>query len=249
MTDPTTYIAALALSMARTSTAMATLPFASRSWAGSFVIVPMALAVAIVMPAPLTAVPSAPKMVLLVVKEAAVGLALGLLIARAFHVVAAAGALLDQQAGYTFGAALNPTSNTTSGPLETLFTSLLILMLFSGGGAFTLAKGLLITFESWPVLDLRPFQGWQLDDLRDHLLGVHGQLMYELALQLAGPGVAMLLVADVSLMVAARYAQQLSPFSISLATKALVIALILGWLVHGQAGSWSALLDAVVPVP
>lgn len=249
MTDPLVYIASLTLGMARVSMALAMLPFASRSWAGTYVIMPMALAVAILVPAQLDAVPSAPKMALLILKEAAVGFGLGLLIARPFHVVASAGALLDQQAGYTFGATLNPTVNTTSGPIQTLYTSLLTLMLFSDQGAFTLSKGLVASFEGWPMLAMVPLQGAALGDLTDGLLGSQGQLMLELALRLAGPAVALLLLADVSLMVAARYAQQLSPFSISLAMKAMVIAVILTGMMQGQAGEWAKLLAAGIPVP
>lgn len=249
MNDPLVYVASLALSMARVTVAVAALPFAARNWAGTYVILPIALAVAILVPAPLSALPSGPKMVLLIIKEAAVGLAVGMLIARVFHAVAASGALLDQQAGYTFGATLNPTVNTTTGPIESLYISLLTLMLFTDTGAFALAKGLAMTYEGWPVLAMTPVLGWSLDDLSDHLLGPQGQLMYELALRLAAPAMALLLVADVSLMVASRYAQQLNPFSISLALKAMLVVLVLGWMVKGQMAHWGQLLDAVVPVP
>lgn len=249
MDDPMVYICSLALGMARVSMALGTLPFASRNWAGMPVILPMALAVAILVPAPLSSVPTAPQMILLIAKEAAVGLALGMLISRVFLAVAASGALLDQQAGYTFGATLNPTANMTTGPIESLYISLLTLMLFSDAGASTLGKGVAASFVGWPALDMLPAHGWSLNDLSENLLGTQGQLMYELVMRLAGPAIALLLLSDVTLVVASRYAQQLNPFTISLALKAFVMCLILGWMVKGQAGEWMRMLDAAVPLP
>lgn len=249
MNDPTVYVASLVLTMARATAAIAALPFASRNWAGTHVIMPMALAVAILVPAPLIELPSGPRMIVLVAKEAAVGLAMGLLIARVFHVVAASGALLDQQAGYTFGATLNPTVNMTTGPIEALFSALLTLMLFSEAGAFTLAKGMAMTYQAWPALSVVPAHGWNMDVAGQALLGSSVQLMHELALRLAAPAMALLLMADVSLMVASRYAQQLNPFSISLALKALALTLLLAWMMPGHVVQWRDMLDAAIPVP
>jgi len=249
MNDPTLHIASLVLAMARASAVLAALPFASRTWAGTYVIMPMALAVALLVPAPLTELPSGPRMLLLVAKEAAVGLAVGLVIARVFHIVAASGALLDQQAGYTFGATLNPTVNMTTGPIETLFSTTLTLMLFSNAGAFTLAKTIALTFQGWPALSLLPLEGGGAELFDPQLLGATVQLMHELALRLAAPAMALLLMADISLMVASRYAQQLNPFSISLALKALAMTLLLAWMLPRSLPQWRALLDTAVPVP
>jgi type III secretory pathway component EscT len=242
-------IAAVALSMGRVIAAFAMLPFASREWAGRRVTLPMALAVGLLVPTPLSALPGTPVLILLAVKEAVVGAGLGLLIARVFFVVGATGAVLDQQAGYTFGATLNPTLNTTTGPIESIFMAVLTLMLFDGSGAFVFAKALAGTYGAWPVLSLAPPRAGVLDSLLDHVAGGQAQVLAELVMRLAAPAMALLLLADISMVVAARYAQQLQPFSIALALKALVMALLFGWMLRGQLGEWAKLIRVMVPAP
>jgi type III secretory pathway component EscT len=237
-----------ALSMVRVGVALSVLPLGHKSSAGKHFTMPMSLAIALCVPAPVVDAVQPVSVALLAIKEGFLGAALGFLLSRIFFVVGGAGAILDQQAGYTVGSTFNPTFGTTAGPIETIFTALLTLMLVDGNGGFVAAKALAATYDIWPVARWLPPGSQSLQEFATHLLSDQAQLLLEMTVRIVAPMAALLLLADICTAIAGRYAQQLNPFSISLALKAFVVAVILGVMMRSQAGVWWRMLKTLTIV-
>ncbi|GLQ99610.1 EscT/YscT/HrcT family type III secretion system export apparatus protein [Dyella mobilis] len=237
-----------ALSMVRVGVALSILPLGKKSSAGKHFTMPMALAVALCVPAPVVEVAQPLSVGLLAIKEGFLGAALGFMLSRVFFVVGGAGAVLDQQAGYTVGSTFNPTFGTTAGPIETIFTALLTLMLVDGHGGFAAAKALAATYDIWPVAQWLPPGDRSLQDFVTHVVSNQTQLLLEMAMRIVAPMAAMLLLADICTAIAGRYAQQMNPFSISLALKAFVVAVIIGVTLRSQAPQWLRVIKTLTAV-
>ncbi|MEX1830046.1 EscT/YscT/HrcT family type III secretion system export apparatus protein [Luteibacter sp. CQ10] len=229
----------IGLHVVRPVVALSWLPVAASSSVGRRFTVPLALAVAMCV-APMQPAGVTPaSLVLLALKEAAVGFGAGLLVSRVFVAVGAAGAWLDQQAGYTAGASFNPTFGAATGPLESIFGNLLMLSLVQGGAVMLAVKGMIATYEAWPVGSWAP-EAARVREWLGSLVETQGQWVLEVALRVASPLFALLLLADVCVAVAARHAQQLNPFSLSLAIKAAVAMI---GLVAMSAYPWADILE------
>lgn len=168
---------------------------------------------------------NAPHLALILGKELLLGIVIGFLLARLFILVGAAGAIIDQQAGYTLGNVFDPALGREMGPVETLLSRLLILMTLAGGGALLFGLLVLRSYEVWPLF---AFPSWEHGyTLLEKTLADAVVAMVEATAQLAMPIVAVLLFAEAGLAILGRYAQQLNPFSISLAVKAALLMLVL----------------------
>lgn len=224
-------VLAVAVASIRPLLAFSILPFGGQGMMKTAFAMPAALAVAVLVAPTLGPLPMNGVLGLLVMKEALLGALIGFGMSRVFLAVLMAGALIDQHAGYTFGNTLNPSLGLSTGPVENLFSAVYTLMLFSHDGARDLFTGVAGTYGLWPVVSLTPGPWAGMDAIA---LGDHLQSLSELVIRLVGPAVALLLAADVCVAIAARYAQQLNVFSISLAMKALVACVMLGFMLRAQ---------------
>lgn len=207
------------------------LPFGTDAATGRFFRVPFSLAIALCVHPFLSPLPEggAP-LALLLGKEVLLGIVIGLLLARLFILVGAAGAIIDQQAGYTLGNVFDPALGREMGPIETLLSRLLILVTLAGGGSLLLGLLVLRSYELWPLLS---FPSWELGyTFLEITLADAVVKMLEATAQLAMPIVTILLFTEAGLAVLGRYAQQLNPFSISLAAKAALLMLVLYSVQH-----------------
>jgi type III secretory pathway component EscT len=226
----------------RAGVALAWLPIGSSGAAARRMSGPLAVAIAMCAPWHELAALKGLAFLPLILKEAMVGLGLGFVMSRIFVVVASAGAMLDQQAGYTMGAAYNPTFGASTGPIESIFNNLLVLSLIQAGGVLLVVKAVLASYATWPVDTWIP-EDVRLVDLLHRLLGQAGQQMLEGALTVAAPVLVLLLLADICVAIAARYAQQLNPFSLAMAVKGIVA---LGALVAMASYPWADVLRSAV---
>jgi type III secretory pathway component EscT len=224
-------VLSVAVASVRPLAAFSVLPFAGEGSMKAIFAMPSALAVAALVAPTLGPLPSGGAVGLLVAKEALLGASIGFGLSRVFLAVLMAGALIDQHAGYTFGNTLNPGLGIATGPVENLFAAVYTLLLFGDDAARELFTGIAGTYGWWPVTSLLP-EPWAGVDAT--VLAGHVQQLAELVIRLAGPAIGLLLAADVCVAIAARYAQQLNVFSISLALKALVASLMLGYLLRAQ---------------
>ena len=212
----TGYLEGFAFCAIRPAVALLLMPFGQRGSLGIMLRLPMLLALAMVpqqigWPAPL--LPA-------ICVEAATGAALGLLLGTIFHAAAAAGAILDQQGGYTSAAIYDPHFQQEAALFETLFSQFAALTLFTGPGLPLLFGFFTDAWVLWPP------GRWRLDlsDVFQHiaLRDLAGSLAE--GVRLASPLLGLALLVDVAFGLMSRHAKRLNPFATARTVKALILS-------------------------
>ncbi|HTV87280.1 MAG TPA: flagellar biosynthetic protein FliR [Dyella sp.] len=237
----------LALAMTRALCMIVTIPLGGSGPSGRMFVTPLAIAVGLCVCQAYT-LPHVPSVALyaLALKEAALGVGLGWMVSRLFFVVGAAGALMDQLAGYTMGQLFNPSLGRSTGPIESLYSLLLVMILMTAGGGFYFAKMILATYQVWPIAQWLPaaptaaFMHTLLTQGLDQLI--------DFAIQMAMPIMAMLMFADICIALMARYASEFNPLSSSMAIKAFLVSLMLLASLLGQLGYMQHLMRVLTRV-
>lgn len=211
-------LAGFAFCMIRPSVALSLIPFGNDGALGVALRVPLVLMFAS-FPA-LSAWP--PDLLRAGATEALIGLALGLLLGIVFHTAAAAGAILDQQGGYTIGAVYDPNFQQESSLFETLFTQFAALTFFTGHGLVALSGFFVDAWVLWPPGGSGPHGG--LERIFGALAETRLPAAFVDGLQLAAPLLGLMLIADVSLGLASRHARRLNPFSTARSVKAMLLS-------------------------
>ena len=127
------------------------------------------------------------------VTEVIIGAALGFVVQVLFTAVQMAGVLIDLTGGFSLQPAYDPLSMTTSSSVGRLHYLLATTLLFTSGGHLLIVRGFATSYEGMPVGGSVPTE--QLAQVLITALS----LMFLAALQIAGPMVAVLLLADVAL--------------------------------------------------
>lgn len=156
--------------------------------------------------------------------EIVTGAALGFLVYLVFAAVQSAGSLVDLFAGFQMASAFDPQGMINGAQFTRLFQMTAMVLLFASDGYQLVIGGLTRTFSALPLggtLDLtRPAQAM--------ITATTG--MFLAALQIAGPLVVVLFLADVGLGLLTRVAPALNAFSLGFPLK-IFITLTLGGLV------------------
>ncbi len=154
--------------------------------------------------------------------EALIGLMLGLLLGIVFHTAAAAGAILDQQSGYSIGAVYDPNFQQESSLFETLFTQFATLTFFTGNGLVAMCGFFTDAWALWPPGTLR-HDSW----IRLAQTLAETRLAWALmqGLHLAAPLLGLMLIVDISMGLASRHARRLNPFATARALKIMILPL------------------------
>jgi type III secretion protein T len=220
-----------AFCMVRPSVALAMVPVASSGPTAGALRMPFALAMAM-----LPALPAAPQPLFgALLAEVLMGLVLGLLLAVPSMVAQGAGALLDQQSGYTVASVFDPTTSREAAPLEILFGQLAVLVLFTLPGSLVVAGCIVESWELWPPGSSGDVTGW-MRRYAEHDAAAH----LADALSLAAPLLGLLLLAETALGLQSRYARQISPFTTALPVK---IALLMATLAFSLRHDFAYLRD------
>lgn len=205
-----------AFCMIRPGAALALIPFGNDGALGAALRVPLVLMFAI-LPG-YAALP--PDLLGASFAEALIGLAMGLSLGIVFHTASAAGAILDQQGGYSIAAVYDPNFQQEVALFETLFSQLAVLTFFTGQGLITLSGFFMDAWSLWPPGG--PYPGF--GQLFGRLAEAHMPSAFAQAVQLAAPLLFLTVMADVSLGLASRHAKRLNPFSIARTVKAMVLS-------------------------
>jgi type III secretory pathway component EscT len=234
MSDPLDVALGLLFASLRTALIVSFLPIGKKASAGRAFTLPFSLAVGLCMQsvAPVQVTPSG-QWVLLGLKEIVLGAVLGFMVSRMFLVMGTAGALMDQQAGYTVGALFNPNMGRTAGPIETIYTLLLIYLLMTASGGFYFPKVIMATYAVWPITAFTPPMH-SIQGFIDSALGSGLDQLVNMCMQVAMPMLAMLMFADMCVGMFSRYAPEFSPLSASMATKAFLVVLMLAVTLASQ---------------
>lgn len=153
--------------------------------------------------------------------EAVVGAGLGILVSLIFSAVQSAGRFIDLLGGFELGQAFDPMTMTSGGPFGRLYQLIAVVLLFVSDGYQLVVGGLARSFDALPlgaVLDLGA--------LAERLTGALGQ-MFLAAIQVAGPLIAVLFLADVGLGLVTRVAPALNAFVLGFPLK-ILLTLTLG---------------------
>lgn len=169
--------------------------------------------------------------VLFILKEMFIGGLIGYAMGMVLWTLTAVGELLDVQAGYTNADIFDPFGNHGAGPLSVLMSQLGVLLFVGFGGLQVFLQLLYESLLLWPPTSFMPDL---TNALRDFAVATAGSLL-EVAVRLAAPVIAALLVVELGIGLVNRAAPQLNAFYFSMPIKAvtglLVLALLLTHLV------------------
>ncbi|UOQ47862.1 flagellar type III secretion system protein FliR [Gracilibacillus caseinilyticus] len=152
---------------------------------------------------------------LLVMKEAVVGLLMGLLAYIIMAAIQIAGGFIDFQMGFAIANVVDPQTGAQSPLIGQYFYTIAILFLLTVDGHHLLLSGLMYSYEELPLDQMMQFSNIDL------ILQTFSK-MFLMAFQLALPIVGCLFLVDVALGIIARTVPQLNVFVVGLPLKILV---------------------------
>ncbi|GAA3666047.1 flagellar biosynthetic protein FliR [Microbacterium marinilacus] len=156
------------------------------------------------------------------VLQVATGALLGFLVLAVFSAVQAAGNLIDTFGGFQLAQAFDPQSMVNGAQFTRLFQLTAVVLLFASNGYQLVIAGLARSFAAVPVDGvLRISQPAEL------LVDVVGQMMLA-AVQIAGPLILVLFLADVGLGLVTRVAPALNAFALGFPLKIMLTLLLAG---------------------
>lgn len=170
------------------------------------------------------------------VMQLVIGSLLGFLVLMVFAAVQSAGNLVDLFAGFQMSQAYDPQMNLNGAQMTRLMQMTALGLLFVSGGAELVLGGLFRTFDALPVT------GMLDQSAGDRLLPGLGA-MFLAAVQIAGPMVIVLFLADVGLGLLTRVAPALNAFQLGYPLKILITLLAGGVLFLGLPRVMAALTE------
>lgn len=169
------------------------------------------------------------------VLQAVVGLALGFVVRLVFAAIESAGAALDLFGGFQLATAFDPMSMTGGAQFARLYQFLALALLVASDGHHVVLGGLVRSFEALP-LGTAPDAAAVAGTVTE---GVTGMLVA--ALQIAGPLLVVLFLADVGLGLLTRVAPALNAFALGFPAKILLTVSLAGVALLTLPGVVSAL--------
>lgn len=165
-----------------------------------------------------SAVPVDYNYVLLLAKEAMVGLLIGLLAYIILSAVQIAGGFIDFQMGFAIANVIDPQTGAQSPLIGQYFYIIALLFLLSVDGHHLLIDGIFYSYQMIPVEAFIPFQD---GNIAEFIIQTFNQ-MFIIAFQMAIPIVGCLFLVDVALGIIARTVPQLNVFVVGLPLKIFV---------------------------
>ncbi|GIF43657.1 flagellar biosynthetic protein FliR [Actinoplanes xinjiangensis] len=169
-----------------------------------------------------------------------VGAALGFFTALLFAAVQAAGDLLDLFSGFTLAAAYDPFSQSSSSIFGRFYNLVALTLLFAGDGHLMIMRGFLQSFRTLP-LDA----SFSTETFSRLLLQGTGE-MFVAAVQIAGPLIAVLFLADVALGLLNRVAPALNAFQLGFPIKIFLVVTLSGIAIAMLPGALDTLVEKAV---
>jgi flagellar biosynthetic protein FliR len=156
------------------------------------------------------------------VTELVIGAALGFLVQVLFTAVQMAGDIIDVAGGFSLQPAYDPLAMTMNATIGRLHYLLAITLLFTSGGHLMLVRGLVTSYEGLPLGGDLP-----TDQLGSVLIDALSTMLLA-AMQIGGPLIAVLLLADVAMAILSRAAPALNMFTLGFPVKIMVTLTLLG---------------------
>ncbi len=162
--------------------------------------------------------------ILLVLKEAVIGLSIGIIAFIVMAAIQVAGGLIDFQMGFAIANVIDPQTGTQSPLLGQFFNSLALLLLLAVNGHHVLLDGMFYSYEFLPIDQVWPHFG--NGDAAELVLKTVAAV-FAISFQMAIPIVATLFLVDLALGITARTVPQLNIFVIGFPIKIGVGFLVL----------------------
>jgi flagellar biosynthetic protein FliR len=200
-------------------------PFATRTIPGT---VKAVLAVALALPVASRIGPQIPELstgalISAVVLQVVTGAALGFITYLLFAAIQAAGDLIDLFGGFTLAQAYDPMSMSQSSIFGRFHQLLGLVLLFVTDAHLLIVAGFLRSYDAIPVTE-----GVAMDATADAMLGGISQFFLA-ALEIAGPMVVVLFLADVALGLLTRVSPQLNAFALGFPIKIFLTLALIGF--------------------
>lgn len=155
-------------------------------------------------------------------QQVVVGAALGFITALYFTAFQVAGDLIDMFGGFQVAMAYDPMANTQTAVFGRFYNLLATTLLFATDGHALVIRGFAASYDAVPLTGVLSFA--TLGTVLSQGVGE----MFLAALQIAGPLIAVLFCADVSLGLLTRVAPALNAFSLGFPAKILLTVLLAG---------------------
>ena len=166
--------------------------------------------------------PTAGFLAVAAVTEVIIGAALGFVVQVLFSAVQMAGDLIDVTGGFSLQPASDPLAMTQNSSVGRLHYLLAMTLLFTSGGHLLIVKGFATSYAGLPVGGNVP------TDQLAAVITTALSMMFLAALQIAGPMVAVLLLADVALALLSKAAPALNIFALGFPVKIMLTLTLLG---------------------
>lgn len=153
-------------------------------------------------------------------KELAVGATLGFLVYLVFAAVQSAGSLVDLFGGFQLAQAFDPQSMINGAQFTRMFQMTALALLFASGAYQLIIGGLVRSYDAIPLA-----AGIDLADPVKQMVGGVTQ-MFVAAVQIAGPLIVVLFLADVGLGLLTRVAPALNAFSLGFPLKIMLTVVL-----------------------
>jgi flagellar biosynthetic protein FliR len=172
---------------------------------------------------------SFPSLIVAIASEAGLGIAAGTGVALMIEAMQLAAQFIALQAGFSYASTIDPTSEADSGLLLIICQLLTSLIFFAIGLDRQILGALANSFERIPAGSYHLTNSSAIA-----ILGI-GSTMFQIALRLAMPVIAMLLIADISLALLGKVEQHLQLSSLLFPLKTLAAMAILAIVMPGSA--------------
>ncbi|WP_226034933.1 flagellar biosynthetic protein FliR [Aquibacillus saliphilus] len=156
--------------------------------------------------------------ILLILKEALVGLLIGLLAYIVLSAIQIAGGFIDFQMGFAIANVIDPQTGAQSPLIGQYFYTIAMLFLLAVNGHHLLIDGIFYSYQTIPIDSFIPFGD---ERIAYFVIDTFNQ-MFIIAFQMAIPVVGCLFLVDVALGIIARTVPQLNVFVVGLPLKILV---------------------------
>ncbi|WP_203246237.1 flagellar biosynthetic protein FliR [Sporosarcina beigongshangi] len=171
--------------------------------------------------------------ILLVIKEAVTGLAIGIIAFIIMAAIQVAGGFIDFQMGFAIANVIDPQTGAQSPLLGQFFNSLAILLLLALNGHHMLLDGIFYSYQFIPMDQLWPALGEER--LAEFVVRTFAN-SFLIAFQMSIPIVATLFLVDLALGITARAVPQMNIFVIGFPIKIgvsfLVLVIMMGVMVQ-----------------
>jgi type III secretion protein T len=165
----------------------------------------------------------AAKWLLIVGKEAMIGIMLGLGFGIFIWAIQSVGDLIDFQTGSSNAHFFDPVAGHENGPTGEFFTWLVIALFISAGGLLAMLDVLMDSYKIWPITSFFPDIGLVLEQFAIR----QGDTLFMWIIKLAAPVIFILLLVEIGMGLASRVTPQLNVFVFSQPLKSLLSILMI----------------------